>query len=243
MKKRIFFLLCSCYLLAGAAPDAAADVSLPAIFGDHMVLQQQAEVTVWGWANPSEEVTLTGSWDQKAVKVKTSNLARWSLKLQTPAAGGPYTLQVQGNNKITIQDVLIGEVWLCSGQSNMAWTTAAGIDNGKAAVEQARYPGIRFFTVTKKTADGPQLDVDGHWEVCSPQTMPQFSAVGYFFGQKIHETLQVPVGLINSSWGGTPAEVWLNPRSVAADPVLASAAAKLTEVPYGRPSREKPTGP
>jgi sialate O-acetylesterase len=233
MKRTLSLLLCCWCLLLGTAREAAANVSLPAIFGDHMVLQQQSEVTVWGWASPSEEVTITGSWDQKAVKTKASNLARWSLKLQTPAAGGPYTIQVSGQNKFTIQDVLIGEVWLCSGQSNMEWTTSAGIDQGQGEIAKAQYPAIRFFTVTKKSADGPQLDLEGHWEVCSPQTMPHFSAVGYFFGQKIHETLKMPVGLINSSWGGTPAEVWLHPQAVAADPMLASAAARLTEVPYG----------
>lgn len=231
MKKTIRLLLFCCCLGLGAKATAA--VSLPAIFGDHMVLQQKSEVTIWGWGNPSEEVTLTGSWDQKAVKTKTSNLARWSLKLQTPAAGGPYTIQVKGQNSFTIQDVLIGEVWLCSGQSNMAWTTAAGVDNSAPEIPKANYPAIRFFTVTKKSADGPQLDLDGQWVVCSPETMPGFSAVGYFFGQKVHETLQQPVGLINSSWGGTPAEAWTNPQSVTGDPVLAAAAKKLLEVPYG----------
>jgi sialate O-acetylesterase len=233
MKKIASILFFGWCLSLALAPAAGAHVSLPAIFSDHMVLQQKSTVTVWGWASPSEEVTVTGSWDQKAVKAKASNLARWSLQLQTPAAGGPYTIGVKGYNSITIQDVVIGEVWLCSGQSNMEWTANAGIDKGPAEIAKANYPAIRFFTVAKKTADGPQLDLDGQWVVCSPQTMPHFSAVGYFFGQKIHETLKVPVGLINSSWGGTPAEVWLNPQAVAAEPVLATAAAKLTEVPYG----------
>jgi sialate O-acetylesterase len=230
-KTRIFFFICW-WLSLGTARMAAANVALPAIFGDHMVLQQKSEVTIWGWASPAEEVTVTGSWDQKAVRTKASGLARWSLKLQTPDAGGPYTLQVKGNNSITVQDVLIGEVWLCSGQSNMEWTARSGIDNGPAETAKANYPAIRFFTVTKRTAEGPQLDLEGHWQVCSPETMPTFSAVGYFFGRQIHETLQVPVGLINSSWGGTPAEVWLNPAAIAADPVLTAAAAKLKEAAH-----------
>lgn len=208
-------------------------VSLPNIFGNHMVLQQNAEVTIWGWGNPQEEITVTGSWNQEAVKTTASNLAQWQVKLKTPGAGGPYTVKVQGYNTILVEDVLMGEVWLCSGQSNMEWTAKAGIDNGAAEIPKANYPSIRFFTVPRRSADGAQLDVDGEWVVCSPQTMPHFSAVGYFFGRQVHQTLRAPVGLINSSWGGTPAEVWVNAQAIAQNQDLATAAAKLTEVPYG----------
>ena len=211
----------------------AGAVSLPNIFGNHMVLQQNAEVTIWGWGNPREEITVTGSWNQEAVKTIASNLAQWQVKLKTPAAGGPYTVKVQGYNTILVEDVLIGEVWLCSGQSNMEWTTNAGIDNGAQEIPKANFPSIRFFTVPHRSADGAQLDLDGEWVVCSPQTMPYFSAVGYFFGRQVHQTLKMPVGLINSSWGGTPAEVWVNAQAIAKNSDLATAAAKLTEVPYG----------
>ncbi len=215
-----------------AMQPAKANVVLPAVFSNHMVLQQNAEVTVWGWAKPNEEVTVTGSWNNQPVKVKTGNLAKWQVKLKTPAAGGPYTMKVKGYNALTVEDVLIGEVWLCSGQSNMEKTPGSGIDN-KAEVEQANFPFIRLFTVANRTADHPQLDVVGKWVVCTPETAIEFSAVGFFFGKKLHQQLNVPVGLIHSSWGGTPGEVWVNADTIAADPVLAEAAAKLSEVEWG----------
>ncbi len=225
-----FSAICIC-LLKAAFPVKA--VSLPKIFGDHMVLQQNAEVTVWGWGNPGEEVSVTGSWNQETVKTKASNLAQWQVKLKTPAAGGPFTVAVKGHNAINLTDVLIGEVWLCSGQSNMEWTTQAGIDKGAPEIPKANFPSIRFFTVPRRSADGAQLDVEGQWVVCTPQTMPHFSAIGYFFGRQIHQTLNMPMGLINSSWGGTPAEVWVNPQTIAQNQNLTQAAAKLEEVPWG----------
>lgn len=225
----ILFIL----LIFGAKSKVQANVSLPSIFGNHMVLQQNAEVTIWGWAKPSESVTVTGSWDGKAIQTKASNLARWEVKLNTPAAGGPYSIQVQGYNTIVIEDILMGEVWLCSGQSNMEWSARAGIDNAEKEIAQANFPSIRFFSVAHKTADGPQLDLEGQWVVCSPQTMQDFSAVAYFFGREVYQNLQVPVGLINSSWGGTPAEVWMPAEVVAANPVINKAAVTRQEVPWG----------
>lgn len=207
-------------------------VELPAIFGSGMVLQQNAEVTLWGWGKSGEEVTVTGSWDGKAVKVKTSPQAHWQLKLNTPAAGGPYTLTIQGYNLIEFTDVLIGEVWLVSGQSNMEWTARMGIDSAKQEIAAANYPNIRFFSVTHRTADAPQLSLGGQWAAATPQSMQDFSAVAYFFGRELHQQLDVPIGLINSSWGGTPAEVWMQPEVIAAKPELAKTADKHKEVPW-----------
>ncbi|PSR53862.1 sialate O-acetylesterase [Adhaeribacter arboris] len=212
---------------------SAHAVSLPKIFGNHMVLQQNAEVTLWGWGDPKEEITVTASWNQEPVKIVASNLAQWQVKLKTPAAGGPFTVTVKGYNTLVMEDVLLGEVWLCSGQSNMQWTTSAGIDNGAPEIPKANFPSIRFFTVPHKTADNPQINLDGEWVVCSPATMPHFSAVGYFFGRQIHQNLKIPVGLINSSWGGTPAEVWVNALAIAKNETIAQAAAKLNEVEWG----------
>ncbi|ALI98495.1 sialate O-acetylesterase [Rufibacter tibetensis] len=219
-------------LITGVTSSAGA-VSLPAIIGNHMVLQRNAEVTIWGWGNTGEEVTVTGSWDNKPVKTKVSNLARWEVKLQTSAAAGPQTVTVKGYNTIVLEDVLLGEVWLCSGQSNMDWSANAGIDNAEQHVKEANYPSIRFFQVGKRSADAPQVDLQGQWVVCTPETMKHFSAVGYFFGREIHQNLKVPVGLINSSWGGTPAEIWFSAPAIASNPVLAEAAAKRKEVEYG----------
>ncbi|RDV14986.1 sialate O-acetylesterase [Pontibacter diazotrophicus] len=213
--------------------NAAWAVTVPAIFNDHMVLQQNAEVTIWGSGKSGEEVTVTGSWDNKPVKTKASNLAKWSVKLKTPAAGGPYTVTIKGYNTIVINDVLTGEVWLASGQSNMEWSAAAGIDKAEQEIPKANYPEIRFFSVAHQTADGPQLDLKGEWVVSTPETMKHFSAIGYFFGRELHHELNVPVGVINSSWGGTPGEVWVNPEVIAGDPVLTKAAAQQKEVEYG----------
>ncbi|SDM30847.1 sialate O-acetylesterase [Catalinimonas alkaloidigena] len=217
------FSVCSTY----------ANVNLPAIIGEHMVLQQNDTVTLWGWANPLEEITITPGWKAAPVKVTADHNATWRVQVPTPAAGGPYSLTFQGYNTIKFEDVLIGEVWLCSGQSNMEWTARAGIEGAEGAIREANYPEIRFFNVTKRTSAVPQLDLEGAWVVCTPQTMPDFSAVGYFFGRQLHKNLQRPVGLINSSWGGTPAEVWINPDALAQDPSLVAAARQLPKVPWG----------
>lgn len=232
MKKALVSFLIFLALSLSMA-SAAWAVSVPTIFGNHMVLQQNAEVTIWGSAKSGEEVTVTGSWDNKPVTTKASNLAKWSVKLNTPAAGGPYMVTIKGHNTIVLEDVLLGEVWLCSGQSNMEWSAAAGIDKGEQEVLKANYPEIRFFSVAHQSADGPQLDVQGQWVVCTPETMKHFSAIGYFFGRELHQTLDVPVGLINSSWGGTPGEVWVSPETIANDPMLKEAAATQKEVQWG----------
>ena len=231
--KKILVLFPLLLLLVGNPASLFANVSMPAIFGDHMVLQQQSEVMIWGWAKSGEEVTVTGSWDENPVKTKASPLAQWSVTLKTPAAGGPYTLKVQGYNSLLFEDVLIGEVWLCSGQSNMEWSANAGIDKAEEAIKGANQPEIRFFSVLHRTADVPQLDLGGEWVVSTPETMANFSAIGYFFGLEIHQNLNVPVGLINSSWGGTPAEIWVKPEVITDNEELASNAAGLKQEPWG----------
>jgi sialate O-acetylesterase len=206
-----------------------ANVSLPAIFSDHIVLQQNQEVILWGWAKPNEEVKVTASWNNYEVKVIADNQANWSLKFKTPMAGGPYQIKIKGYNEIVLNDVLIGEVWLCSGQSNMEWTPRAGIEGGEDAIKNANFPEIRLFTVDVRSAINPQGDLGGKWLVCSPETMIDFSAIGYFFGKKINQELNVPVGIINASWGGTPAEVLIPAEIINQDPILATTAQKLGE--------------
>jgi sialate O-acetylesterase len=230
MKKNL--LLVFSILISSLTP-LLANISLPAIFSSHMVLQQQAEVTIWGWAKPGEEVKVTGSWDNQSISTKANNQSQWQVKLHTPAAGGPYTLQFQGYNSIRLEDILIGEVWLCSGQSNMEWSARAGIDQGEQAVRESDYPAIRFFSVHNRTADAPQLDLEGQWVASSPETMIDFSAVAYFFGRELHQNLDVPIGLINSSWGGTPAEIWVSAETITEDEALRQSAKKLPEVPWG----------
>jgi sialate O-acetylesterase len=204
----------SVFLSAGSLP---ADVKLPALFSDHMVLQADADVPIWGWANPGEEVAVTLA-DTKGT-VKAGADGKWQVILAKLKAGGPYALEVKGINTLTVKDVLVGEVWLGSGQSNMAMVVSRvkDLEEEKAA---ARLPKIRMFTVTSGGASTAQDDCRGEWVVCSPETVSQFSATAYFFGRELHKELGVPVGLINSSVGGTPIESWISPEAQAAAPEL-----------------------
>ena len=195
---------------------ASADVKLPALITDGMVLQQQSAVSIWGWAKPAEKVKVLGSWNHQQKEVIANEKGEWLLVLKTPKAGGPYTLAINGNNKIEIKNVLIGEVWLCSGQSNMefplqkttpSWKT--GVLNYEAEIAKANYPLLRMFTVKHSVAQSPKQDVEGAWEQCSPEIAGGFSAVAYYFGVELNKTLNYPIGLIHSSWGGTPAESWV----------------------------------
>lgn len=190
-----------------AAAAARADVVLPAIFGDHMVLQADRDVPVWGTAEPGEAVTVRVQGQQKRTTAGPDG--RWRVTLDPLEAGGePTEVVVRGNNAITFRDVLVGEVWLCSGQSNMGYPLkhAAG---GAKAVKAADRPRLRLFTVGRVHPDTPQTTLTGQWKVCSPETVGGFSAVAYFFGVEVQDALDRPVGLIQASWGGTRAEAWL----------------------------------
>jgi sialate O-acetylesterase len=207
-----------------------ANVRLPAVIGSHMVLQQKTEVTIWGWCDAAEKIKLNAGWDTTTYTAIGSSLAKWSIRIKTPAAGGPYQVTITGNNKIVLEDVLIGEVWVCSGQSNMEMNVNWGLPY-QDEVSNATDKSIRFFHIPRTTADYPQDDVKAEWIVCNPQDMKQFSAVGYFFGKTLRQNLNVPVGLINTSWGGTPAEAWTPIEFVNNDTVLKNAAAKLVPAP------------
>jgi sialate O-acetylesterase len=204
-----------------------ADVTLPALLTDNMVLQQKTTVALWGWAAPGEAISITASWQKAAAKTTADAQGNWLVRVPTGKAGGPYTLTIAGRNSITIHNVLLGEVWLCSGQSNMKFSVdkgtanwMTGVKNAAEVMPQANFPGIRMFTVAERVADTPQRDVAGNWVVCSPETVGRFSAVAYFFGLEIHQKLNVPVGLIHSSWGGTPAESWTRREVLESNPTL-----------------------
>lgn len=209
-----------------------AKITLPSIFADHMVLQQQSEVSIWGWADPREEITIIANWDGQVVKTAGDNYANWKASLKTPKAGGPFSITIIGQNTIVLEDVLIGEVWICSGQSNMEWSVRHAIKNGEEEAMMANYPAIRLFEVSKRAAEVPQQDVGGKWEACSPTTMPDFSAVAYFFGRHLFNELKVPIGLIHSSWGGTPVEAWMNPKVLEGNERLLASAAKIPVMPW-----------
>ena len=190
------------------------------VFTDHMVLQRNSTVSIWGQSTAGHEVTLKVSWNAKTYRTTTSSQSKWQIQVPTPKAGGPY--QITLNDSIKLEDVLIGEVWVCSGQSNMEWSALAGIDNAEEAIQNATNDQIRFFNVPRTKATEPQLECDGTWSVCNSETMPSFSAVAYFFGMELQEKLNVPIGLIHSAWGGTAAETWTPKAIIDADAEFAN---------------------
>lgn len=200
---------------ATLAHSALGEVRLPKILGDHMVIQRELPLKIWGWANPLEAVTVAIG-DCKAATVADA-IGRWIVVLPPLQAEGPLEMVIQGENTIKLSDILVGEVWVCSGQSNMQWTVRAS-DNAEQEIAAADYPEIRLFTVARQVAKEPVDDCDGQWRPCSPETVPDFSAVGYFFGRTLHKQLNVPVGLINSSWGGTIAEAWTSAQGLVGEP-------------------------
>ncbi|MHC4147876.1 MAG: sialate O-acetylesterase [Planctomycetota bacterium] len=200
----------------------SADVKLPHIIGSHMVLQRDMPVPIWGWADPSEQVTviLAGNRATTAADHK----GNWMVRLPALEAPGPHKMTVTANNTIELTDILVGEVWLCSGQSNMAMVVK-DIRDGEAEVAAANYPQIRLLEVPTIPSGWPEPDIDANWLQCTPQTIVGgrwggFSAVAYFFGRELHRELGVPVGLINASWGGSYIEPWTPPEGFALVPEL-----------------------
>ena len=214
-------------LFVSGAMQSFADVRLPAVLNNHMVLQQRSAVKLWGWAGPGDKVFITTSWDHKTDSVKATRDADWQINIQTPTAGGPYSILFKSGNSIELNDVMIGEVWVCSGQSNMEMNEQWGLPDAKAELPTCYNNNIRFFYVPKTTAKFPQEDCRASWTICDSNTMKAFSAAGYFFGKKLNKELNVPIGLINANWGGTPAEVWAPADVVNDDTALKAAAAKL----------------
>ena len=199
-----------------AATPLRADVKLSPLFGDHMVLQQGMAVPVWGMAAAGEEVTV--SFGGQNVTATADDSGKWTAKLAAlEASAKPAPLTVKGKNTITVNDVLVGEVWVCSGQSNMEWSVNASANPERERADAANYPLVRMFTVEKTVAGKPLTTLKGSWDVAGPQTAGRFSAVGYFFGRDLHKALNVPVGLIHTSWGGTPAESWTTAEALASN--------------------------
>jgi len=231
-------LLLPAALAAALFPSLAkADVKLPHIFGSHMVLQREQPLPVWGWADPGEKVSVQLG-DQAAVTTVSNQAGEWRVNLPKMAAGGPLTLKITGQNTIVLEDVLIGEVWLSSGQSNMEWPVAASL-NPEQEYAAADHPNIRHIKVPKSTASAPAKDFQGEWQVCNPQTVGSFTACGYFMARELSKTLNVPIGLINSSWGGTRIEPWTTPAGFATVPELAEIQQKVAKAgPQGSQFKE-----
>jgi sialate O-acetylesterase len=209
------------------------NISLPEIFSDNMVLQQKSDVTIWGWAKTGEKVVLKADWLTAEISTTVDNQGKWSLILKTPEAGGPYNIHLKGYNELTLKNILIGEVWLCSGQSNMEWSAASGILNADEEIKNANYPDIRFFSVYHATSLYPQDHFTGEWTACTSESMRNFSVIAYLYARKLHEVLGVPIGVINSSWGGTPAEAWMPENIIKKDDFLREAASRQQPVPWG----------
>ncbi|MCH2124155.1 MAG: sialate O-acetylesterase [Pirellulaceae bacterium] len=188
-------------------------VTMPAIFGDQMILQRGLAAPIWGWANPDEEVTVRFATQEHAVIA--DHLGRWQVRLMPLKADrAGRTLEISATNKITYQDVLVGDVWICSGQSNMEWQVQRSL-NGKAEIATAKHPTMRIFNVPGHvTSPLPLREIAGHWQAVTPHTIGGFSAVGYFFGRELHLQTMVPIGLIGSNWGGTRIEPWTPPAGI-----------------------------
>lgn len=232
MKK--LFLLCSILLIMTGTPKLFALIRLPPIMSSNMVLQQNALATLWGWASPSERFVIISSWKSTADTVMAANSGKWKAKISTPSAGGPYTITIKGRmNTLVLENILIGEVWICSGQSNMEMGNTPQIKN---ELPTSANDKIRFFTVAKTTSEYPQDHAEGLWVLCDEETLARFSAAGYFFGKKLHKELHVPIGLIQSTFSGTPVELWEPTEVIDSDPVMKEAATKIRDVTY-RPNK------
>jgi sialate O-acetylesterase len=203
-------------LVAGGV--ATADVKLSAVIGDRMVLQLGQELPFWGWAESGETVSVTVAG--KTASTTADADGRWSLRHPALSKSGPVEVTVAGKNTIVLKDVLVGDVWICSGQSNMQWRVLES-SGSKEEIAAAALPGIRFFQVERQTALEPQSDVDGRWVECSPESVGDFSAVGYFFGKELHARLNNrPMGLIEAAYSGCGAESWVSEATLKADPIF-----------------------
>nr|NQU93210.1 chitobiase/beta-hexosaminidase C-terminal domain-containing protein [Bacteroidota bacterium] len=194
-------------LLAGLSSGfVSAQNTVPSVFGNNMVFQQNFDAPVWGWAEPGEQVVVTGSWNNTAIETKSNENGEWQIKLPTTAAGGPYFVTI---NKDTLHNVMLGEVWICSGQSNMQWELEQ-TENAEEEIRNSDISDIRLFYVARDHADEPSKDCYGNWVECAPEKAKTFSAVAYYFGKELYKELNVPVGLIHVSWGGSSAQAWTN---------------------------------
>ena len=214
MKTRLTLLLLVFCMELFESCTKKSDITLAPLFQDNMVLQQQSKVPIWGWAEPNSEINIYSSWNDKSITAKSDSSGKFTTNLETTVAGGPFQIEVSSANTIVIKNVMLGEVWLCSGQSNMAMPLIGfmpkdSILNSSTEIKNANFPNIRLFNVTKDYASSPTSNCEGQWKVCNSENAAQFSAVAYFFAQNLNKSIDVPIGLIQSTWGGTPVESWM----------------------------------
>ncbi|MFC7523767.1 sialate O-acetylesterase [Parapedobacter sp. GCM10030251] len=227
MRKYVFLL---CIGLIVSVQALIADVRLPQIFSNGMVLQRHQPIAVWGWADPGEQVKVSLNKQQK--ETTADSKGKWKLALSPEEAGGPFQLVVAGKNTLKLSDVLIGEVWICSGQSNMEWSVANS-DNAEQEIARANSPRIRHIKIPRKTAGQPLDDIGEplEWKQANPQNVGDFTAVGYFYARELQKQLDVPIGLINTSWGGTMVETWISKEALEKDKSLKKAVQVFENVP------------
>ena len=228
----------SATLFLAAIFPSSADVSVSKVFGDHMVLQQKAPIRVWGTADPGERVSV--SLGGKTLETTATNEGSWRVDLPSLTADNkPHTMTIKGKNIVEIKDVLLGEVWICSGQSNMEWAVNRSL-NPKEEIAAANHPKIRLFNVPGPVAKPePEKDPRGQWQICSPATIPGFSAVGYYFGRELQKELNVPIGLVGTNWGGTRIEPWTPPAGFKSVPNLKDYVENLDAVSKARAEGKK----
>ncbi|MCK5729441.1 MAG: hypothetical protein KAH68_00115, partial [Draconibacterium sp.] len=212
MKKN--YILISLFIISFVSIQLKAEVKLPAIFGDHMVLQQQTDAAIWGTAKTNKTVKVTTSWNKESYSTKSNSEGNWKLKVKTPTAGGPFSITISDGTELKLNNVLIGEVWVCSGQSNMQMIMN-GYHNqpvlgSNEAIATSTNNSIRLITIEREKNLEEQKDFSGEWLECTPENVGSFSATAYFFGRMLQNALDVPVGLICSSWGGTRIEPWIS---------------------------------
>jgi sialate O-acetylesterase len=233
--------LAAAFLLAFAGI-ARADLRLPAVIGDHMVLQRESEVTFWGQADPGVVVEVLPSWKVGPASVRAGADGAWRVVLHTPQAGGPHTLRIRaGQDERVLTDVLVGEVWVCSGQSNMEWSIDASRPDSLALDPylkglEAEIPLLRLFDVERAVAAEPSADCKGAWKACSTESVRDFSAVAYWFGRAVQREVGVPVGLISTNWGGTLVEAWTSAKTLAGMPGIIEASSTPAELGPNSPS-------
>lgn len=242
--KRIFFFLLVNVLLSASV---FSQLKMPAVFSNNMVLQQNSDVAIWGWANPNAKITLSTSWDKKTYQITADASGNWKTNVSTPVAS--FTKQTiiilaPKRQKIILENILIGEVWICSGQSNMEMPLAGWgkVNNFEEEIANANFPNIRLLQVERATSKEPLNDVkvaSGQWQECSPATVALFSSVGYFFGRDLFQKLNVPIGLIHTSWGGTVAEAWISKKSLSTMPDFDNVLKQIDLLPQNKEERNK----
>lgn len=214
MTKKIITPLGMFFAFISMSTDLFATIKLPAFFTNNIVLQQQTDVAIWGTAQENATVKVLTSWNNKNYTTKAGTDGRWKLKITTPKAGGPYSITMSDGKPLKLENVLIGEVWFCSGQSNMEMPLKGYMNQpvigSLEATVNAPASTMRFFSIGKATSAKPLDSCKGSWQICNSETAPEFSATAFFFGRMLQQTLNVPVGLINSSWGGTAIQPWMS---------------------------------